>query len=524
MSSSIDLNPFFDFSNEYLLILEGDTIANVNTTFCKAFGYERTDLVGNKIDAFLLAKDLEEFQKGCNEGNKVRAQILSNVKKAIQVEWSFQASKHLVYVKGIDITEKLRHQERFEQYSVLLRGVNESLEKSSHRLYLLQSALTNTLPYAEEAVGKILEITLQTLGFSTAVVTRKQKKGYHLVTDVVGLNAKCVGHRITRENTLSWQVFQGEKEIIQSINKYSFCEEEDYMVDGKFYLGFPLTFNNVKFGTIEFILNKETTSTNYDNNDIQFLKLIADVVGRVIELQRINSDLKEKSKKLENKNNELDEFAHIVSHDLKAPLRAIKNLITFIGEDVKDGVMSDESKEDFKMIDNRATRMTSLIDGVLEYSRVGREETPISDFNLNEIVHEVADQLKPMNEQAEFKFSGEFPEMKNKELFMFQLVSNLVSNAIKYNDKLNPIINIGCLTEGNQVKLWVEDNGPGIPVEYREKVFGVFETLQGRDEVESTGIGLTIVKKMALQMGGDATIEDSELGGAKFVCTFSQNL
>ena len=114
-----------------------------------------------------------------------------------------------------------------------------------------------------------------------------------------------------------------------------------------------------------------------------------------------------------------------------------------------------------------------------------------------------------------------FPKVENKELYMYQMISNLVSNAIKYNDKAVPEIKISAESKGDKCEIWVEDNGPGIPEQFREKIFGVFETLQRRDDVDSTGIGLTIVKKMAVQMGGDSYVTDSNLGGAKFVCSFN---
>lgn len=515
-------NEFFDFSDNYLFILKEGIIQKTNKTFRDSLGYEEEQLIGKHIQEIILPKDLLFFTPAFEANEKVVAQLLTEKRKAKRVEWEFKERDGLTLVKGVDVTEVLKHKERFEQYSVLLRGVNESLERSSHRLFLLQSTLTNTIPYAKDAITNVLKITIQTFRFNTAFVT-KEKKGALVISDIVGEKEELKGTIIQNPNALSQKVFNFGMELVHSLEDHDFIEDEDVLLGGKNYLGFPINFNGDLLGTVEMVFNNDTSNISFDNNDIQFLKLITEVVGRIMELQRINGELEDKTDRLEVKNNELDEFAHIVSHDLKAPLRAIKNLISFIGDE--DGnVLTQESKDDFGLIQNRADRMGALIEGVLEYSRVGRVETPTTTFSLNDIVLEVTEQLRPMNTKVQFEITPNFPIMVNKELFMFQIVSNLISNAIKYNDKDQPIIKIDFKDVHNKVTLIVEDNGPGIEDEFKERVFGVFETLQGRDEVESTGIGLTIVKKMSLFMGGDAWIEDSDMGGAKFIVEFLKKM
>lgn len=520
-SKGFDLGVFFQFSNSYLFVLNDDQVLSVNHFFCDSFGYQLDEVEGGKIYDIILPKDLEDFKIGLQNQSKVVAQVLTKKFRAIRVEWHFLVKDGFTYVNGIDVTEKLRHQERFEQYSVLLRGVNESLERSSHRLYLLQNALTSTIPYAKNSITNILKITLQTFKFSSGVVVTPNYKNNLAVSSIIGEYEECLGEEIQNKNNFSHQVFNLSNEIIQPIAKENLLGNNSYFEGGIFYLGFPIVYNNKKYGVVEFI-SKKNFRADFDNNDIQFLRLITEVIGRIIELQRINDELDEKSKKLEVKNNELDEFAHIVSHDLKAPLRAIKNLITFISED-EDNKLSEQSTEDFELIVKRAERMSNLIGGILEYSRAGRDEAPISKFDLGEIVREVTDQLSPMNPNVQFEIGSSFSTVKSKELYMFQIISNLVSNAIKYNDKDEPKVKIDFYQKDKNF-LTVEDNGPGIEEKYREKVFGVFETLHGRDEIESTGIGLTIVRKMAKLLGGDVYIEDSNLGGAKFVVEFDKKL
>lgn len=513
---------FFDFAESYFFVVKNNLIQDVNQTFCTQMGYDKASILNLNLNDLLLTMDRDVFKTAIADLKPVTAQVLNAQKKAVRVEWTFRQEGDLTLVKGKDITEILKHKDRFEQYSVLLRGVNESLERSSHRLFLLQSTLTSTIPYAKDSVASVLNITKQTFRFETALVTKPN--GENLIIDtVVGKGGNLVGKIIKNRESLSYQLFNSSQEIVRSLGKHAFQEDEDHYKEGRFFVGFPIMFNEKRCGTIELIFDKETADLNFDNSDIQFLKLIAEVIGRIIELQQINDELDSNTKKLEQKNNELDDFAHIVSHDLKAPLRAIKNLILFITEE-EGNKLTDESQSDFKLIEQRANRMSLLIEGILQYSRIGREESPTTEFDLQKLVKEVVEQLKPMNVEATLDVADNFPKIVTKELFMFQTVSNLVSNAIKYNDKAKPIIKISGRRNGDKYILSVEDNGPGIPEEYRERVFGVFETLQSRDEVESTGIGLTIVQKMTKLMGGSVKIEDSQLGGAKFTIDFSMEL
>lgn len=517
-----ELLDFFEFSDDYFFVVKDDEIQNVNLAFLKSLGYIKNQVIGKKITDFIVPNDYENFTSAKYTSEKVIAQVLNEKNSAIRVEWAFQIQGEYLLIKGDDVTEKLKYKELSEQYSVLLKGVNESLERSSHRFLLLQSTLIGAFSCAKNSIEKVLQMTMQTFKLHTAIVTKKAGERL-VISDCVGENAECVGNQIINSNSLSKKVFNNEVELSTSLSKHEYIEGEYHLMGGKFFIGFPIFFNSKKHGTVEFVFKNYGVGSNLDNGDVQFLKLVADVIGKIVELQWINNELARKSERLKEKNNELDEFAHIISHDLKAPLRAIKNLIKFIKEEDKNK-LTVESTYDFSLIEQRANRMNSLIDGVLDYSRVGREETPTSNFSLDEIVHKVVEQLQPMNPNVNFKISSNFPVMQNKELFMFQIVSNLISNAIKYNDKDTPIIKIYFKEVGEKVCLTVEDNGPGIPDQFRERVFGVFETLKGRDEIESTGIGLTIVKKMSLLMGGDTKIEDSELGGAKFVVDFSKRM
>lgn len=271
---------------------------------------------------------------------------------------------------------------------------------------------------------------------------------------------------------------------------------------------------------IEWSLQSNNNLVYLEGNDISEKLKYQDEIKQYIEL------LQEATASSKGKDKELDEFTHSISHDLKAPLRAIKSLIGFVKEDIDPEVLSDETKNDFTLIEQRADRMDSMIEGLSQYSRIGKDKTESNEFEIKSLIEDVVNHSNSNVSKVQFEIKGSFSKVNTKEFFVMQIISNLISNAIKFNKNERPLVKIcGVEKEGEGlVEISIEDNGPGIPEEYREKIFGVFQTLQSRDKLESTGIGLTIVKKMVAQIGGEVWVEDSDLGGAKFVFNFVQNL
>lgn len=238
----------------------------------------------------------------------------------------------------------------------------------------------------------------------------------------------------------------------------------------------------------------------------------------ISERKDAESRMAEYMENLEITNKELDKFAYIVSHDLKAPLRAIGNLSCWIEEDLgKD--CSPELRQHFDLIKGRVARMESLINGILEYSRVNRRRSPEEVIELKTLIKEITEFITTNNSALEIQIDDDMPLVCADKIKLQQVFSNLISNAIKYNDKDKPWIRISCSEEEAQWKFSVEDNGPGIEPQYHERVFVIFQTLQPRDVVESTGVGLAIVKKIIEEQNGKIWIESAKGKGAKFVFT-----
>jgi PAS domain S-box-containing protein len=220
------------------------------------------------------------------------------------------------------------------------------------------------------------------------------------------------------------------------------------------------------------------------------------------------------TEELEKKNKELDQFAYVVSHDLKAPLRGINNLSMWIEEDISEH-LEGETKTNLDLMRKRVKRMEGLIDGILQYSRAGRVKHQAQTFATKDVIAELIANMSPP-EKFQISIQNDLPTLSTEKIAFEQVIANYISNAIKYNNSLEPTINISCSQNGKLYEFCVADNGPGIEKEFHEKVFVIFQTLQARDTFESTGVGLAIVKKMVEDKGGKVWIESEKGKGAKF--------
>lgn len=220
---------------------------------------------------------------------------------------------------------------------------------------------------------------------------------------------------------------------------------------------------------------------------------------------------------LESANEELKNFAYVVSHDLKAPLRAISSLANWLATDSADK-LDDEGKEHLRLLTSRVRRMDGLIDGILQYSRVGRVKEAVVAVNLDRVVREVIDSLAPPD-SITVSIDNPLPTIMSEPTRIQQVFQNLLSNAIKYMDKPAGEIHVACSAEGRQWKFSISDNGPGIKQQHFEKIFQLFQTLAPRDRVESSGVGLALVKKIVEMYGGQIQVDSTVGTGSTFSFT-----
>ena len=232
-------------------------------------------------------------------------------------------------------------------------------------------------------------------------------------------------------------------------------------------------------------------------------------------LQRQAKELRETTRALEKSNRDLDQFAYVASHDLKAPLRGIANLTQWLEEDLT-GKLDDDTREYMNLLKGRVHRMEALIDGILQYSRAGRDGDETAEVDTGELVREVVDMLDPPD-RFRVEIDPNMPTVLAARTPLQQVFLNLVSNAVKHADGDAPRVQIRCSDEGTEwYEFSVEDNGPGISEEFRDKIWTIFQTLKPRDEVEGTGIGLSVVKRTVEHHGGQVWVESEEGEGATF--------
>lgn len=218
-------------------------------------------------------------------------------------------------------------------------------------------------------------------------------------------------------------------------------------------------------------------------------------------------------RELQSANEELSNFAYVASHDLKAPLRAIASLAQWISTDQAER-LDDEGREQLTLLLGRVKRMDRLIDGILQYSRVGRVRETRTVVDLNELVAETVDLLAPPpNVRVHV---GRLPVVTVERTRAQQLFQNLIGNAIQYMDKPQGEIRVDCERSGEHWHFRVADNGPGIEPRHWDRIFLMFQSLAPRDRTESTGIGLSLVKKIVETHGGRVWVESRIHEGSTF--------
>ncbi len=254
---------------------------------------------------------------------------------------------------------------------------------------------------------------------------------------------------------------------------------------------------------------KSVTTTNWQGR-----KYLVESFLDISEQKKTEEHQAQLLQKLENVNRELNSLVYIISHDLKTPLRGINTLVNWLSTDYS-GKFDQEGKEQIELILNRVGRMYSLIDGVLQYSEVGRVTEEKTIVNLNRLVPNIINRIAPP-ENITITIENELPVIEYEATRITQVFHNLLSNAVKYMDKPRGQIRVDCLEEESCWKFSIADNGPGIEERYFEKIFQMFQTLSPRDEVESTGVGLTVVKKIIEMYGGRIWVESVVGEGSTF--------
>ncbi|MEQ9287765.1 MAG: GAF domain-containing sensor histidine kinase [Cyclobacteriaceae bacterium] len=288
-----------------------------------------------------------------------------------------------------------------------------------------------------------------------------------------------------------------------------------------FYAGVPLVSENgLPLGTLCVIDHKPKSLTR---GQIQSMEALSHQVMNLLALRKKGAQLEGVLEELEEKNQELERFAFIAAHDLKSPLNSMSGLINvFLNEHGKN--IDTEGKEILGFVESSANKLKKMIDGLLEYSK---SENILKEGKSNVKPSELKEGILGLfghDDPLTIDLSSTVEELYVHRAALEQILINLVSNAIKYNDKEHAEINIELTKNSTHYEFSVTDNGPGIPPEFVDRVFNMFEVLTQKDKFGETGngIGLATVRKMVRKMGGSIKVQSKEGEGASFIFTIKK--
>jgi signal transduction histidine kinase len=276
------------------------------------------------------------------------------------------------------------------------------------------------------------------------------------------------------------------------------------------------------------IRNRSLQAQQQINNGAMWYEILIGCFGTLLsfrllqqsalQMTALNLSLNETNQSLLQSNRELDQFAYITSHDLKAPLRAISSLAGWIEEDL-DGRVSPEARSQLDLLRNRVYRMQALLDSLLEYARSGRRQTPITTVDVHLLLTNIIQELAAPDTFS-ISINSPMPILHTRGQPLTQVFMQLIDNGIRHQTSKQGTVKISAIDLGDCYEFTVADDGEGIAPEFQERIYTIFQTLQARDVQENIGAGLAIVKKIIAAEGGTLQLESSSGNGATFRFTW----
>lgn len=462
-----DIARFFDLSQDLLCIANTNGyFEKINSAFTRILGYSQDDILSTPFVDFIHPDDvISTMNEVSSLAQGIPTVYFENRYRCLDstykwLAWTVTPDGDKLYAVGRDITGHKQIQETLRRSEAQFRRLVETAPGAilvinvSGQIVLINERVVELFGYSQvELIGKDIEILLPE---HLHDVHHVHRGGFFTQPEArpMGIGRDLSGRR--RDGTV-----------------------------------FP----------IEIGLSSIITE-----NGLLALAFITDITERkqlLDELAKMNKDLKD--------------FAYVVSHDLKAPLRGISSVANWISSDYTD-VLDADGQELLDLLQSRVFRLQNLIEGILRYSQVGRIEDEWESVNLQEIVDDVMTSLvRP--EHISLVIDDALPTLYGSRVRLEQVFHNLLSNAIKFMDKPQGIIKIESIRKESFWEFRVTDNGPGIDERHFAKIFQIFQTLNPRDDVESTGIGLTLVKRIVELHHGTISVQ-SEVGkGTTFIFT-----
>ncbi|MEQ6122520.1 PAS domain S-box protein [Reichenbachiella sp. MALMAid0571] len=451
-----------------IVLSEGENIKRANQAFQDMVGYTHRELVNMDSNQLFRPEDIEDIDQARNSlkaGKKfiefvhfIQKKDGSLIKTKINVTNVVSEDKRTNYRVSIikDITEESRKQEIFEEQKKQLEIIVENSP--------LGISLADTNGFT-----KVNKAFCNLLGYSETELSKLSFKDITYPTD------------LTKSLELSQKMFEGQLDDFTVSKRY--IKKKGGIINAKTHV----------------------SAVRDSKGDVKYIMGILEDITEQVKSEQFREQL---LKQLKKSNNELHEYAHVVSHDLKSPLRNISAIVSWIREDCKE-IINEKGNNNLVMIENTVEKMENLINGILTYSSIsqGEEESIIS---IDETVRNIVKMLY-VPDHVTITIQKTLPKIYGDQIRMQQLFQNLIGNAINYMDKKEGEIIINCEEEDDWWLISIQDNGIGIAKEYHEKIFGIFQSLNSEQNSESTGIGLSIVKKIVELYGGEISLT-SEVG------------
>ncbi|WP_298513432.1 PAS domain S-box protein [uncultured Kordia sp.] len=505
-----------DNSTLGIVLAQDRKIIKTNNAFQKLIQYSEQELLGTPVEALSYEDAHEESRSLYNRMVSKEIDHYSLTEKYKRKDGTSFLSK--TSVTGVRDSEgKIKYQLAF---------VEDVSVKHKRRLMLnTLNSLTRSFIgklNIHDIAWEIANVTARDLEFEDCVVYLVNKEE-NILEQIAGYGAKVDENKeiidklyIPFGKGIVGNVAQtGKAALVHDTSK-----DERYVVDDmRRYseISVPITIK----GEVVGVIDSEHSSKNFFTKEhLRLLKNVANLVSiqltNAVNLERriaAESENKELLENLKRSNKELRDFAHIVSHDLKSPLRSINALISWFQEDYEH-VLDEEANDTFDKLNNKLEQMDALIDGILRYSSVNDKNIlTVQEVSIKEILEEIRTILY-IPEHIEFIFPEDLPVIAADKTRIKQLFQNLISNAIVHIDKEKGRVEVQYTELKNYWKFSVSDNGIGIAEAYHDKIFKIFQTLDNKGK--STGIGLSIVKKIIELYKGTISLESEEGKGTTF--------
>jgi PAS domain S-box-containing protein len=477
----------FDYAPDGIVIADPNSYyLDANASACRMLGYSRSELMGLHATAIVIQTEIPHIETALG---------VIKARSAYHREWQLRRKDGSVFPADVmatmmpdgnllgmirDITESRRTETAFAASELRYRRLFETAKDG--------------ILILDAATGMVLDVNpflITTLGFS-------------------------------REQFLSKAIWELGlfHDICANAEKFAELKDKEYVR----YEHLPLETSDGRRIEVEFVSNV------YLVNGSKVIQCnIRDVTARrktQEALRQLNANLEqrviERTTQLEAANKDLEAFSYSVSHDLRAPLRAISGFSKIVLEDHAAGMDADGMRY-LNQVEKSAQQMGQLIDDLLTFSRTGRQVFNVQPVITVDVVNAALDDLKAMQENRRVNISvGHLADCEADASLLRQVWLNLLSNALKYTTKCDPaVITIGSRREGETDVFFIQDNGAGFDMKYADKLFGVFQRLHLADDYEGTGVGLALVQRIVQRHGGKVWAEAKLNLGATFYFTLT---